>query len=143
VVGDGHSLRADELAEFLTLFDKAYALGVSLPEGVFGVTGQSPDRLYLVGQFSRYMRSGTPSDGRASPLVITKMQKLSPLTIWFEAVTSVLVAAVIISGGEVDLLKGKFKVHSLGDGLKKLRDLFGGSATRPPKKRPSKRTRRG
>ena len=45
-----------------------------------------------------------------------------------------LVVAVIISGGEVDLSKGKFKVHSLGDGLKKLRDLFAGSAPRGPKK---------
>lgn len=53
-----------------------------------------------------------------------------------------LVVAVIISGGEVDLSKGKFKVHSLGDGLKKLRDLFAGSAPRGPKKPPSKRVKR-
>jgi hypothetical protein len=143
VVGGSDALRADELAEFLALFDKTYALGISLPEGAFGVAGPSPDRISLVAQFRRYGRSRRPFSERASPLVIAKIRKSSPLTIWFEAVASVLVAAVIISGGEVDLLKGKFKVHSLGEGLKKLKEVFGGPATRTTKKRSVKGSRRG
>jgi len=35
-----------------------------------------------------------------------------------------LISAVIISGGEVDLRKMKFKLRPLGEGLKKLKDLF-------------------
>jgi hypothetical protein len=41
-----------------------------------------------------------------------------------------MVAAVIFSGGEVDLIRSKFEVHSLGDGLKKLREAFAPSGTR-------------
>ena len=126
----------------MALFDRTYAFGTSLPEGQVGVATRSVNREFLLEELRRYSRTRNPSNNRESPLVITKIRKSSPLTIWFEAMATALVAAVIISGGEVDLIKGKFKVHSLGDGLKKLRDAFAVSSTRPSKKRPSGRTRR-
>ena len=56
-------------------------------------------------------------------------------SIWFEAVVIGLTIAVILSGGEVDLVRGRFRVHALGDGLAKLKALFDRGATRAKKKK--------
>ena len=56
-------------------------------------------------------------------LIIYEMEKKSPLTITVGGCLVALVVAVIISGGEVNLSKGKFKLNPLGEGLKKLKEF--------------------
>jgi hypothetical protein len=65
-------------------------------------------------------------------LVVTKVSKESPLTIWWEAVSTALVSAMIISGGEVDLVRGKFKLKSLGQGVKELKNALSPPRSRSP-----------
>lgn len=81
VVGESGPLRTDQLAEFLELFDRVYALGVSLPEGLLGVAGPAPGRPELVNRLNRTVRSAEPSRDPTSALVIVKIRKASPLTI--------------------------------------------------------------
>jgi hypothetical protein len=142
VVGDGDPLRTDEFAEFLALFDKTYAFALSLPEGSSERFSAPVAREPLVEELMRHSQAHEDSNERESQLVIAKIRKSSPLTLWFEAMATAMVAAVIISGGEVDLMRGKFKIHSLGEGLKKLREAFATSGTPPAKKR-SVRKKRG
>ncbi len=61
--------------------------------------------------------------GRAE-LKIDRIKKESPLEIVIVGSVVCLVAAAIISGGEVDLKVAKFKLNPIGDGLKIIRDLF-------------------
>jgi len=59
---------------------------------------------------------------------ISKIYKESPLTIWFIAVNTILVAALIISGGEIEINftppRIRIKIPSIGEGLKKLKEAF-------------------
>ncbi|MDO6713354.1 hypothetical protein Q4567_21690 [Aliiglaciecola sp. 2_MG-2023] len=57
-------------------------------------------------------------------LQIEKIIKQSPLEMWVVGPLVALVAAVIISGGKVDLKNLTFEVNSLGSGLKDLLEAF-------------------
>lgn len=61
--------------------------------------------------------------GCAEP-VIVRIKKESPLEIVITGSVLCLVAAAVISGGEVDLKVAKFKLNPIGDGLRKIIDLF-------------------
>lgn len=60
-----------------------------------------------------------PEEGK---LEIRKISFNSPLEFIVYGVVPALVVSIIISGGKIDLAKGKFEVKSLGSGLKKLRE---------------------
>jgi hypothetical protein len=58
-------------------------------------------------------------------LLFTKISKNSPLEIVTSSVIPALAVAVIISGGKVDLLKMRFELPPLGEGIRKLLEAFG------------------
>ena len=59
---------------------------------------------------------------------IAKIYKESPLTIWFVGVSTILVAAFIISGGEIEITtlppKIRIRMPSIVEGLKKIKEIF-------------------
>ncbi len=57
-------------------------------------------------------------------IYIEEIRKESPLSIIIGSTGILIVAAVIISGGEMDFLRMRFKVNALGEGLAKLKELF-------------------
>lgn len=57
-------------------------------------------------------------------LAITRISKESPLFIWVLCLLTAATFAAILSGGEVDLSKGRFKLNPLGVGIDKLRDAL-------------------
>ena len=61
---------------------------------------------------------------RTNELKIEKIVKQSPLEMWVVGPLVALVAAVVISGGKVDLKNLTFEVNSLGSGLKDLLEAF-------------------
>lgn len=73
---------------------------------------------------ARVLREAHSKDmGSSEPKILT-MKKESPLEIVIVGSVVCMVAAAVISGGEVDLKVAKFKLNPIGDGLKKIRDLF-------------------
>jgi hypothetical protein len=65
---------------------------------------------------------------RDKDVFIAKIYKESPLTIWFMGVSTILVAAFIICGGEIEIStappKIRIKMNSIGEGLKKIKEVF-------------------
>jgi hypothetical protein len=114
--------------EFVSLFNRAYSVGLAFPDG--GEASLAPDgsirdsRILDIDTLKRVPASSSVQENPETSLVIVRLRKSSPLTFWVEATKVALALAVVISGGEVDLSKGKFKVHALGDGLKELKELF-------------------
>jgi len=125
-------IAASTLAEFLELFTTVYSACLDLPilddakgrdfrpiltipslqRSVSQRLADEPDRGSVV-------RASSHGAGR-NDVMIVALQKSSPLELWLGGQSVALLAAVVISGGEVDLSKGHFKLHSLGDGLTKL-----------------------
>jgi hypothetical protein len=151
-VEDKQPLTAGDFSQFLALFNEAYeaSLGLLGDDGLKERTGGPPyaDRgFYLDALRVRLRRDLTTGNKRIRTaqlpqLVIQRIRKSSPLVIWFAGLTTALVIAVILAGGEVDLVRGRFKVHALGDGLRKLREVFvhpGAQVRRPSGKMPRKR----
>jgi hypothetical protein len=127
------AISSQELAHFLYLFRAAYGAAFqNLPWD--GVTAEmvlaDPRRYhmellkYTAGNVL-YLDECFNADLGERELFVTKINKESPLMIWWTGVMTVLVFAVILSGGEVDLPRGKFKLRSLGKGIKDLLDAFG------------------
>lgn len=63
-------------------------------------------------------------DLKDKDVFIGKINKESPLTIWFRGISTFLVAAFIICGGELEITtvppRIKIKMSSLGEGIKRL-----------------------
>lgn len=119
-------LVASQLAEFIALFNDVYALAADLPESVYAGAGSGgfleDTEVYTAGLLATL---DIPVEIEpAKPLVIARMRKASPLTIWFEGVVKLVVIAAIISGGEVKIAGMSCKLNALGDGLMKLRAVF-------------------
>jgi hypothetical protein len=57
-------------------------------------------------------------------LAFSRIKKDSPIEIMIIGVVSALTVAVILSGGEVEYKDLKFKINSLGSGIKSLREAF-------------------
>ena len=67
-------------------------------------------------------------DLEENELLIAKIQKESPVTIVFLGVICIVTIAAVISGGELNAkglgLEVSFKLPPIGEGLKKLKELF-------------------
>ncbi len=116
----GEPLKASELGEFLTLFGNIYALAADLPEN------RNPaalSREFYLAQLSATV-DGDVDKQPSEQLVIQRIRKASPLTIWFEGIVTLVIVAAILSGGEVKVAGFSCKLNSLGDGLKKLKAVF-------------------
>ena len=57
-------------------------------------------------------------------IFIGNIKKQSPLSIVIESVGVLIVISAIISGGELDFGRMRFKLNALGDGVKKFREAF-------------------
>ena len=68
------------------------------------------------------------------PLQIQRLSYASPLEIWFYGISGALVAATVLAGGEIDILRGKAKLGmSLGRAIGELRQALSGR-TEPQRK---------
>lgn len=118
-------LVASELAEFLTLFSEVYALAADLPQDL-------DPRMLLEGSrvspesYVTKLRATVDGeiDNQPAELVITRIRKASPLTIWFEGIVTLVIIAAIVSGGSAKIGTFSCKLNALGDGLKKLKAVF-------------------
>jgi len=67
-------------------------------------------------------------DLKGKDIFIAKIHKESPLTIWFMGISTILVAAFILSGGELEISiappRIKIKMGSLGEGIRKLKEVM-------------------
>ena len=125
-------LGTKELSAYLYYFRCVYAIAHELSKSMTLEFILENRQEYLL-RFQAYV-ANTPSHlllnklhstdlGPLEPMIV-KMKKESPLEIVITGSIVALVAAAIISGGEVDLKVATFKLKPIGDGLKKLRDLF-------------------
>jgi hypothetical protein len=142
-IGDAGPIPASELAEYLMLLNGVYEFALSPQSEIGPVPTENVSQQSLI-DFSdaiRHKLSQFTQEEFATGLTrmefapelrisIDKIEKSSPLLIWGMCQVTALALAVIVSGGEVDLKNQRFKVHALGDGLRKLRMAFT-SRTRP------------
>jgi hypothetical protein len=140
IADEAKPLVAAELAEFLDLFNKAYQLVIAAPDNELPLA--LPENLGDRDAFVRSLELKLKERNKIGKyskedLIIERIRKSSPLTIWFLAVVSALSLAVIISGGTVKLTGAEFSVPALGDGLQKLKDVFTDNKRRGNKKKPS------
>jgi hypothetical protein len=142
------TMSSQEFAYFLYLFRAAYGAALQIvpwqgitPEMVAADPAQHSRRFYesiLRGSFSGdSVDKWFSEDLGEAELLIRKINKESPLIIWWDAtIMTALVLAVILAGGEVDLAKGRFKLKSLGHAIKELREAlspgFGKSTSHTP-----------
>jgi len=65
---------------------------------------------------------------KENDIYIAKIKKESPLEVWFVGVTTIVIAAFIFAGGEIDISltppRVKIKMGPLGDSIKKIKDAF-------------------
>jgi|GEM_PF-3999656 len=137
IIDSNEVITAVNLAEFLYFFSAVYGAATKLNElPAERIIARRHD---FARDFSAFLHSEYSAAGVGTliseslgeqQLIITKVKKESPLEFWFMGVSSALVIAVVLSGGEVDLLKGKFKLPALGEGVRKLKQAFGLSTTR-------------
>jgi hypothetical protein len=145
-LGDDGPIATAELAEYLLLLNRAYAVGLSVekePPLLQEVSDAQKDELVaaLKDKLKRTELALVSVDSlKQAEITINRVTKSSPLLIWGVCQMTVLCIAVIVSGGEVNLTTGKFKVNALGDGIRKLRAAFAPSRT-PSGKRPGKPSR--
>lgn len=118
-----------ELAEFMHLFRAWYLLAVdrlgadvspefaaqNADELARSIRGEEPESV-----ISEVLRR----DYHQNDLLIVRARKESPLIIWALGILTAATFAAILSGGEVDISKGRFKLNPLGDGIKKLRSAL-------------------
>jgi hypothetical protein len=147
-IGDEGPVANAELAEYLLVLNKVYAVAleviqdseaqtesVSISEGASLVAtsrAYSDDVTNLVTSLRQRLNytEFDPSDWNLgdAQITISGMTKSSPLMIVGMCQMTALCLAVIISGGKVDLRKLQFTVNALGDGLRKLRAAFAPNA---------------
>jgi hypothetical protein len=147
-IGDEGPVANAELAEYLLVLNKVYAIAlevvrdseaqtesVSISEDASPVAtarAYSEDVTNLVTSLRQRLNytEFDPSDWNLedAQITISEMTKSSPLEIVGMCQISALCLAIIISGGTANILKGQFKVNALGDGLKKLRAAFAPNA---------------
>jgi hypothetical protein len=137
IADDGRPLMAAEFSEFLRLFNEAYELAANLTEDessqMLADTSSTRD-LYLKaleGKLNNY--TATP---QTQPLIIRRISKSSPVSLWIEGIAKAVTFAAIVSGGTVKLPGVSFKLPAIGDGLMKLKALF--SDVRVPVRRTTK-----
>jgi hypothetical protein len=119
--GDGKPLLASELEEFLSLFGDIYTLAADIPEGQFNDKEDSEHYAMILGATVDGQIDREPSE----PLVIERIRKGSPLTIWFGGLMTLVVVAAVLSGGKVKIPGGfSFELKAVGDGIKKLREAL-------------------
>jgi hypothetical protein len=143
-IGDEGPVANAELAEYLLVLNKVYAVALEVVRDSEAQTGSYPisketgpagparadsdDVTNLVTSLRQRLNDTTfdPSDWNLqdAEITINRMTKSSPLEIVGMCQISALCLAIIISGGTANIFKGQFKVNALGDGLKKLRDAF-------------------
>jgi hypothetical protein len=143
IADSGRPLIATEFAEFLALLSQVYELAVDVPyveDARALITDDNANRHFFLTMIQTRLRSKKEAVHRER-LVIERIRKSSPLSIWFEAMATVLAIAVIVSGGSVDLSSGKFRINALGDGLKKLKAVFSEKSV-PPKTLTKGKTKR-
>ena len=67
-------------------------------------------------------------DFKDKDIFIAKIYKESPLTIWFMGISTILVAAFIISGGEMEIGVAPPKIRiimpSIAEALRKIKEVF-------------------
>jgi len=118
-------IAASELAEFLTLFGDVYSLAADLPEEAY-TTARLKGPLASPEFYIARLRdtSDSKENEPSEQLVIERIRKASPLTIWFEGVVTLIVIAAILSGGQVKVAGMSCKLNALGDGLRKLKAKY-------------------
>lgn len=79
-----------------------------------------------LGRYDRY--NAFKMDLKEDDLYISQIRKESPLIIWFMGVSTVLVLAFIICGGELELSaippRIRIKMPSIASGLRQIKELF-------------------
>jgi hypothetical protein len=127
VIADhGEPVVAAELAEFITLFSDIYALAADLPKDAYNearLGGVLADPEFYTARLHATLDNPVEIPP-AKPLVIERMRKASPVTIWFGGIVTLIVIAAIISGGQLKIAGMSCKLNALGDGLKKLKAVF-------------------
>lgn len=129
---DGSPIDVEELTEFLYHFRAAYAAGVRL-EGPTGGHSTEHDaysfaeklRKEILGNEWTKIADLAHADLQENQLGIVDIRRDNPLTIVFAGAVVALTAAVILSGGNLQLGPLKVKLPPLGTGIKALREAFG------------------
>jgi len=133
-------LNVFELSNFLYYIKTLYSWmvkKVEINDQIGSVQNQVEAAKALVSEFQRVIREIQTSRARVpyfksylreNDIYIAKIKKESPLEIWFAGVTTIVIAAFIFAGGEIDISltppRVKIKMGSLGDSIKKFKDAF-------------------
>jgi hypothetical protein len=134
-------LKVSELSEFLYNLKVFYSVAFEKfgekfdveehPERIVNIANDIAQRLKTGKYFLflyRYIDDFFRKNLRDKDVFIAKIYKESPLTIWFMGVSTILVAAFIISGGEIEIStappKIRIKMESIAEGLKKIKKVF-------------------
>jgi hypothetical protein len=134
-------LKVSELSEFLYNLKVFYSVAFEKFGEKFDVE-EHPERIVNIAKdiahtlktgkyfhfLYRYRDDFFRKNLRDKDVFIAKICKESPLTIWFMGVSTILVAAFIISGGEIEIStdppKIRIKMNSIAEGLKKIKKVF-------------------
>lgn len=129
----------NDLADYLRYLKALYSYLEKRPEILNSFEGKSLEYLNENrGKIEKIVRSHfemmdksyfniSPSyqrDLKGKDLYIDEIKKQSPLEIVFDSAGILIFASVFISGGKIDLLRMRFELNALGEGLQKLKDLF-------------------
>jgi len=135
-------LKVSELSEFLYNLKVFYSVAFEKfgekfdveehPERIVNIANDIAQRL-KTGKYFHFLYRYRKDDFFRKNLgdkdvFIAKIYKESPLTIWFIGVSTILVAAFIISGGEIEIStvppKIRIRMPSIAEGLEKIKDVF-------------------
>ncbi len=128
---NGEDVKVCELADFLFLFQAIYRLGSELTRkeqesanrGYADAVKIVKRKIHFEGEnLNRFfIEDVTPK--RLIPICVSQK---SPIEIYFRGISILLAIAVIISGGEFEVSPTRIraKLPPIGEGIKKLRDVF-------------------
>lgn len=127
----GEPIDSKELADFILLFRAIYVFGVInygeyKPRDILKSKTQLIDEIHtkiskLNNQKINELFAAELGDNK---LLTPDIRKSNPLEIVFGGLAVALVIAVIISGGEIQIMFAKAKCNPLGDGIKKIREAL-------------------
>ncbi len=140
ILEEDETIESSDLADFLFLFRGVYAAGIGLAENIDASEGQ-PDPNVLAEQIRKRLQELTVSqiddlfrqDLGSNRLLTERISHGSPFEIVLCGSMILIVAAIILSGGTIELGEGGFKASlpPLGIGIEHLRKAIT-SKTRAP-----------
>jgi hypothetical protein len=121
---------AAQFSHFLYLFTAAYTHSLSILPSSNDITfdSEAMDVNFLRSKFTAISPLTVSNlffkDMQGQNLQILALEKHSPLTATVKGALTALIAAAILSGGEVDLKNLKFSLPPIGVGIRSLRDAL-------------------